>query len=129
MRVLKFRQAIYSKDKFDHWHYWGFLPDLSFVGPDSINGLAHALDNSQQFTGLFDKHGTEIYKGDIVRLLIDRAHYTGEKDKYRQEIVTKGCSCGLNTNGMISIQKEGQKEYEPQLEVIGTIHTHPELLE
>ena len=69
-REIKFRQAIYVDDKFHHWHHWGFMPDLSFVGPDSVNGLAHALDNSCQFTGLCDKNGKDLnwWEGDLISL-------------------------------------------------------------
>ena len=88
-----------------------------------------------QFINLHDRNHKEIYGavgekgGDIVRLMTSKAHYKGEKNKYRIEIVTKGCSCGLNTNGLVSIQKEGQEEYEPQLEVIGNQAENPELME
>ena len=71
MREIQFRQAIYVDDKFHHWHHWGFMPDLSFVGPDSVNGLAHALDNSCQSTGLKDKNGKEIYEGDRIKGKMD----------------------------------------------------------
>lgn len=35
MRTLKFRQARIAKDKFQHWHYWGFIDDnkAHFVAP------------------------------------------------------------------------------------------------
>jgi len=66
MREIKFRQAIFVNDKFNHWHYWGFLPDLSFVGPDSVNGLAHALANSHPFV-CPDKNGKDVYAGDRIK--------------------------------------------------------------
>ena len=114
---------VYSPDEAD-----GGDPNRAYV--ESIWGQIEViLKTIGQSIGRKDKNNTEIYKGDIVRLLTYRAHYTGEKDKYRQEIVTKDCSCGLNTNGMISIQREGQEKYEPQLEIIGNIHTTPELIE
>jgi len=82
-----------------------------------------------QSTGLKDKNGKEIYRGDIVRLMTYKSYLSREKNKYRLEVVTKGCACGLNTNGLVSIQKEGQEEYERQFEVIGNRHQNPELLE
>ena len=115
MRVLKFRQAIYSKDKFDHWHHWGFLPDLSFVGPDSINGLAHALANSQQFTGLSDKSGKEIYEGDIVRIT--------DAPTIKGEVVWQYLAWQMKDGGMLS---NFDTNY---LEIIGNIHQNPELIE
>jgi hypothetical protein len=54
MRELKFRQW-----NGDRWHYWGFIND-SFVGPISLNTV------SEQFTGLLDRTGEEIYENDIV---------------------------------------------------------------
>ncbi len=82
-----------------------------------------------QQVGKQDKHKKEIYKGDKVILMTHWDRGDMSKNKYREEIATKDCSCGLNTNGMVSIQHEGQKEYEPQLEIIGNIHTNPDRLE
>ena len=96
-----------------------YLEDTTEVIPETVG----------QQIGRQDKNKKEIYKGDIVKVMIEKAHYAGEKDKYRQEIATSGCSCGLNTNGMISIKEEGQEEYKSQLEIIGNIHQNPELME
>jgi len=67
MREIKFRA--WDKDGHD-WFYF----DLKST---HINIPAVADDNTvQQYTGLKDKNGKEIYEGDIVRVLW---HYDGDK--------------------------------------------------
>lgn len=66
MNKIEYKQAIYVKNKFSHWHYWGFMPDLSFIGPDMVNGIAHALANSNSYV-CTDKYGKEIYGGDKIK--------------------------------------------------------------
>jgi uncharacterized phage protein (TIGR01671 family) len=83
-----------------------------------------------QATGLKDKNGVEIFEGDILKIMTHREYCSSpsKKDKYREEVVTRGCSCGLRTDGMVSIQKEGHEEYEPQMEVIGNKWENGDLL-
>jgi hypothetical protein len=80
MRAIKFRQPIFdSKGKWLRFHYWGYLKDAEddakpvFIGP--IEG------ESQQFTGLLDRHRNEIYEGDIIR-------YNGAGDLFDPEEYT-----------------------------------------
>jgi uncharacterized phage protein (TIGR01671 family) len=61
MREIKFRQPLFSNGKFNQWLNWGYV-DGGFVSP--ANGDLERL--SQQFTGLKDKKGREIYEGDII---------------------------------------------------------------
>lgn len=76
-----------------------------------------------QQVGKQDINKKEIYKGDRVKIMTHWDRVDESKSNYWVQTVTNGCSCGLNTNGMVSIQKEGQKEYVAQLEIIGNIHT------
>ena len=64
-RVIKFRQPIFNHGEFVKWHYWGFVNDGEFTGV--IPPIDEAAKNSQQFTGLMDSKGKEIYGKDVIK--------------------------------------------------------------
>ena len=65
MREIKFRIWDNSRKKF---YYWGFLEDGIFAGCPSGSKLSlrDSKKLSEQFTGVQDKNGKDVYEGDII---------------------------------------------------------------
>lgn len=125
MRPIKYKQALTDFGRFCGWHYWGFI-DGKFVEPSfsSNFGVQAAQKNSQEYTGLKDKNGKEIYESDIVRA-------TANGNRKYQIVWMDG---GLGHWWIADIQRDN---FIPNkipinlnaIEVIGSIWENPELLE
>lgn len=75
----------------------------------------------EQYTGLKDKTGTEIYEGDVVKV-------EGDGEIYRVEWIRSGFGLEPRYNSP-RYPVLGNVELRKKIEVIGNIHENPELLE
>ena len=90
-------------------------------GIDSnVTTMYHSVgDVVEQYTGMTDKNGLEIYEGDIVSFKSEMVDFKViAKTVYLNEIA-----------GFVFRTKEIDYEPEDMYEVIGNIHENPELLE
>jgi len=122
-RAIKFRQWCGKR-----FEYWGIgIDGNTFVGPCSGGGLRADETPHQQFTGLLDKNGKEIYEGDLIQHpmwagpnnigifsveYIDGAFYRVPTTE-RNRMALLSNSCGPLGSGEL---------------VIGTIHENADLL-
>lgn len=75
----------------------------------------------EQYTGLKDKNGTEIYEGDVVKV-------EGDGEIYRVKWIRSGFGLEPRYNSP-RYPVLGNVELRRKIEVIGNIHENPELLE
>lgn len=119
-RPLKFRawhsgymipvsKLIHTDDGKD-W-YWQSEVAFDDEKPKTLGGIGGLM----QFTGLTDRHGKEIYEGDIVRIIADNYAGNNDGDVMSVDFEDGGFAPLCNYPDMVC-------------EVLGNIHENPELL-
>jgi len=141
MRKIKFRLIRdnkivgYELHEFDMNHVYIFhsrINDDSSYNITAVEGAEITCDMKEQFTGLCDKNGKEVYEGDIVTLsygippTFDTLLIEYADDEYVADISVSGWWMrNIRPNGCSSSLC---KTYENDIEIIGNIHENPELL-
>lgn len=137
-RIIKFRQWI---PRVKYMDYWGFFEDPQtgshWTGPCTELGVIN-----DQWTGLKDSKGVEIYEGDICRFSIKGRGITVVSEmKFFPDYsmfafssvphyyVTRKENKPMGSSGSSTPWKPYMPGSYKYIEVIGNIHQNPELLE
>ena len=116
MRELKFRA--WDKEEKKYWYNV-----YSIANEENLYIL-------EQYTGLKDKNGKEIYEGDIIGFS-NKEHPNIEYPNLEVYYETDHCRFSVNQN-VQGVDKKGRSlggyRIEDFIEVIGNIHQNPELL-
>lgn len=130
MRELKFRAWVYYGEKLKKPHYSRDYESLSrFFEDHDENDIDQCIE---QYTGLKDKNGKEIYEGDILGDIYEHG-YIAYCDKCKQlqffdaDMGCMMCSGDIYWRDIVESERNG--EFAGELEVVATIHKNPELLE
>jgi hypothetical protein len=114
------------------WSSPEWMAQAPLMNGDSIEGFGFAIEGWQQFTGLLDKNGREIYEGDILKVTYD----IDGKDNFIKVYWSQ------SAGALIVNDDFGEGDMLPigwaldywnnsgdDVEVIGNIHSNPKLLE
>ena len=126
-REIKFRQRVDNQ-----FHYWGFI-NGKFISPvGSSSGENYTNTKSDQYTGLKDKNGKEIWEGDILQIkdvCVDYDDFDNEilRDKKMVvEFIDGGFVALMKSNYLFELSRTRLERFET--EVIGNIYENKELL-
>ena len=122
MRELKFR----AWDRVKRKMLYGVSPFNVHITDEnepllSLEYSKHDDCEFEQYTGLKDKNGKEIYEGDIVEYAYTRCKYIVVYRRYDASFVLEND----DREEIIHLHYDRQSDYE----VAGSIHENPELLE
>jgi uncharacterized phage protein (TIGR01671 family) len=126
MREIKFRLPWFkfTDNSFAYFSYWGRIDHKGessedcFSSPSSSSHHYHKED--QQFTGLKDKNGKEIYEGDIVTIYDP---YT--KSQHIDAIIWDDPNCRF---AIKNTYIDFDFLIENEVVIVGNIYKNPELL-
>lgn len=129
MRTIKFR----GRNRQGKWLYGDLLhrDNESYILPedalDSMNNYLVIPDTVEQFTGLLDKNGKEIYEGDIMRVPPTECNneITGVVEFDRCSYFIRSFLSG--TCHSLAWTMRERMIGEPRSFIIGNIHDNPEL--
>lgn len=120
-RIIKFRAYDGLNKKFTYWT----MNDLCTW--DTKDEKPHALDEWEQYTGLKDKQGKEIYEGDIL-------HWYMYKDNgYKDQLIDENLEVRMSNGAWRAGRNEKTfwheiANMEKEIEIIGNIYENPDLL-
>ena len=123
-REIKFRAWDRDNNKMIYWTLNDLL--VRFGDPKyqyNVEDRPSFLFDWNQYTGLKDKNGKEIYEGDVVRIWADPKDYNGYKGHNYIGVV----EWDEFILGFILSDGHGLKDFE-FIEIVGNIYENPELL-